>query len=88
MSAPLLVRAQDEAEHVKETDANAVEVGYRQNSSTVDETKFPNHTSDQKCARCILFNNPTGAPWAGCIVFLPKLVAATGWCNQWFQRPA
>ena len=86
--APAVVIAQDEAQHVKETDANAVEVGYRENSADVDETKFPTHSSDQKCAGCALFQYRTGDVWAGCILFAPKQVAATGWCNQWFKRPS
>ena len=76
----------DDASKVRETDPTALEFGYKQDTAQVDEKRYPNHTSEQKCAGCAMYQSRSGAPWAGCMLFAPKQVSANGWCNQWFKR--
>jgi High potential iron-sulfur protein len=84
----LAARGEDPAPRVSEADPTALELGYKQDTSKVDQAKYPGHTPAQRCAGCQMYQSRTGDEWAGCILFSPKQVAANGWCNQWFERTA
>ena len=71
---------------VDESDPQAVALGYKHDTTKVDEKKFPKHTKDQRCANCQLFmGKPTDA-WGPCAVFGGKQVSAAGWCNSWVKK--
>jgi hypothetical protein len=81
-------RAQTAAAKVEEADPQAVALGYKHDTTKVDEKKFPKHTKDQKCANCQLFLAKPTEAWGPCAVFGGKQVSASGWCNSWVKKPA
>jgi hypothetical protein len=48
-----------------ETNPMAVALGFKLDTTKVDQTKFPKHTNEQTCANCALFTKP-GADSAPC----------------------
>ena len=78
-------RAQANAK-VSEADPQAVALGYKDDTTKVDEKKFPKHTASQKCAGCQLFMAPATQPLGPCGVFGGKNVSANGWCSAWVKK--
>jgi exopolysaccharide biosynthesis protein len=77
-----------QAPMVAEADPQAVALGYKADSTKVDEKKFPKHEASQKCNNCSLFQGkPTDAA-AGCPLFAGKQVAGPGWCSAWVKKAA
>lgn len=67
-------------------DAQAVALGYVEDTAKADKAKYPKHTPDQKCSNCQLFQGkPTDAA-AACGVFGGKQVAGKGWCSAWVKK--
>jgi hypothetical protein len=79
------VRAQTFAK-LAETDAQAMALGYRMDTTQVDAKKYPQHTASQECTTCLLFQGKPGDAAAGCSLFSGKQVMATGWCSAWNKR--
>ena len=75
------------AAHVEETDETAVALGYRNDTKQVDQTKYPNHTPQQRCADCAFWQGAPTDAWAGCAMFGRKQVAAGGWCSAFAKKP-
>ncbi len=71
---------------LEEGDAQAVALGYKQDTTVVDAKKYPNHTSTQSCANCQLFQGKAGDTSGGCALFGAKQVAAGGWCSAWNKK--
>lgn len=69
---------------LKETDPMAVAMGFRLDTTKVDQKKYPKHTIEQHCANCVHFTTP-GANEARCNLF-NKLVPKTGWCSGYSKR--
>jgi hypothetical protein len=71
---------------VAETDANAVALGYKADTTKVDKKKFPKHEATQNCKNCALYQaKPTDAA-GGCPLFAGKQVAGNGWCSAWVKK--
>ena len=73
-------------EKVREDDELARQVGYRQDASQVDATKWPLYEKGHVCAQCQFFHGRTGDEWGPCEVFGGKLVHLSGWCSEWSAR--
>jgi hypothetical protein len=71
---------------VAEADAQAVALGYKADTTKVDDKKFPKHAATQSCANCALFQGKAGDKTGGCPLFAGKTVAATGWCSAWAKK--
>ena len=69
-----------------ETDPAAVALGYKADTTKVDDKKFPKHAATQNCANCALFQGKAGDKTGGCPLFAGKTVAATGWCSAWAKK--
>jgi hypothetical protein len=67
-----------------ETDAMAVALGFKLDTGTVDQAKFPKHTKEQSCASCLHFTK-AGADSARCDLF-NKMVPKGGWCSGYSKR--
>ena len=80
-SIPLTLIAQ---EMVDENDASAAALGYKANTEDVDAAKFPQHSNDQLCKNCQLYQG-SGESGA-CAIFPGKHVAAKGWCSAWVKK--
>lgn len=79
---PLPLKAQ---EMVDENDPAAAALGYKADTSTVDAAKFPQHTAEQMCHNCQLYQGGD-AEAGGCAIFPGKQVAGKGWCSAWVKK--
>ncbi len=77
------------SERLSESDPIAVALGYKDDASTVDVTKFPKRAgaagSKQLCSNCTLYQ-PSDATHGKCVAIPGKLVAGAGWCNVWAPK--
>lgn len=80
------VMAQAAAAKLEESNAQAIALGYKNDSSKVDQAKFPKHTAAQNCSSCQLFQGKVKETVGGCPIFPGKQVAATGWCSAWVKK--
>lgn len=68
---------------VDEADDTAVGLGYRHDTTKVDNKKYPQHQASQKCNNCQFWQGSAADAWAGCAMFGRKQIAANGWCVAW-----
>ncbi len=68
-----------------EVDPMAKAMGFRLDTNKADNTKYPKHSTDQMCAKCLHFTQP-GADSAKCDLF-SKIVPKGGWCSGFSKRP-
>lgn len=87
VAAPLPLSAQTPA-RVEEAGEQAVALGYRHDTTRVDQAKYPKHTAAQKCSNCSFWQGKPEEPWAGCAMFGRKQIAGPGWCAAWAAAPA
>lgn len=71
---------------VVETDAQAVALGYKADTTKVDAKKYPNHDAAQKCQNCALYQGKAGDAAGPCPLFAGKQVATNGWCSAWAKK--
>ncbi len=69
-----------------ETDATAVGLGYKADSTKVDAKKYPKHAATQLCSSCQLYSGKDKEAAGGCSIFAGKQVAAKGWCSAWVKK--
>jgi hypothetical protein len=67
-------------------DPQAQALGYVEDATAVDTSKWPRKAEGQNCANCALYQDQDGGDWGGCGIFPGKLVAANGWCNAWAPK--
>lgn len=73
---------------LEETDPVAIALGYKADTTKVDQTKYPQHKADQMCSVCALV--APGAPAGAllpCTAFQNKLVSSGGWCMAFAKKP-
>ena len=75
-----------QAPMLAETDAQAVALGYKADSTKVDAKKFPKHAPAQLCNNCSLYQGKVTDAAAGCPLFAGKQVAGKGWCSAWVKK--
>jgi hypothetical protein len=68
---------------VKETDAIATSLGYKEKASTSKDPKFK---AGAACSSCALYQGKAGDASGACPLFAGKLVAAAGWCNAYAKK--
>lgn len=83
---PVVSFAEAEMTKLAEDNPQAVALGYLEDSSQVDAEKYPNHTAEQLCSGCALYQGEED--WGGCSIFPGKLVAAAGWCAAYAPKPS
>ena len=71
---------------VDEADPQAVALGYRNDTTKVDDKKFPKHALEQKCNSCQLYGGKATDATAPCAIVGGKRVAANGWCSAWVKK--
>ena len=75
-----------QAPMLAETDAQAVALGYKADTTKVDAKKFPKHAPTQLCTNCALYQGKATDAAAGCPLFAGKQVAGKGWCSAWAKK--
>jgi hypothetical protein len=73
---------------VKDTDANAVALGYKTDGTKTDVKKYPKYAPSQNCANCSLYQAKAGDAAGACALFAGKQVAAKAWCSAWVKKAA
>ena len=73
-------------ELVKDTDANAIALGYKTDGTKTDTKKYPKYSKEQNCANCALWVGDVKAPEGKCALFAGKAVAAKAWCSAWAKK--
>jgi hypothetical protein len=71
-----------------ESDSYARSMGFRLDTTKVDQARFPRHSVDQKCSTCQLFSGKDGEEWGPCSFFGGRLVHRDGWCRNFKVRKA
>jgi hypothetical protein len=88
-SAATLVGTQASAQTgamVADTDPQGVALGYKADTTKVDDKKYPKHAATQQCSSCSLFQGKAGDKAGGCPLFAGKQVAAAGWCSAYAKK--
>jgi hypothetical protein len=70
----------DDLPHLAPTDPTAQTLGYVEDATKVDKTKFPTYAAGNTCTNCNFFQGGTAA-WGPCPLFPGKAVNAKGWCS-------
>jgi hypothetical protein len=86
VTAGLSMEVKAQAQKISESDPQAKALGYVDDSARADKSKFPKHTTAQRCDNCQLFQGKAGDPQAPCAVFGGKLVAGPGWCSAYTKK--
>lgn len=84
-------QAQDKpvsTEKLTEKDGYARSMGFRLDTTQVDQKRYPRHTAEQKCSGCQLFSGKEGEEWGPCSFFGGRLVHKNGWCRNFKVRGA
>jgi hypothetical protein len=80
-------RAHAEAAKVDEKEPTAIAFDFVSDTTKVNQKKYPNHTKDQKCANCALYQGKAADAAGPCPLFPAKVVPAGGWCKSWAKKP-
>ncbi|WP_213956619.1 high-potential iron-sulfur protein [Variovorax sp. dw_954] len=75
------------APHAEESDETSIALGYKHDTKSVDQKKYPKHAATQRCVNCAMWQGAVADPWAGCAMFGRKQIAAEGWCMAWAPKP-
>lgn len=70
---------------LKETDPQAVAIGYVRDARKIDIKKHPDYVKGQECANCGLVGY-SSAMRRPCQLVHGKLVSAGGWCERWIPK--
>lgn len=72
---------------LEESDPAAIALGYKEDTTKVDATKYPQHKAEQVCSNCALYQGKAGEATGPCAAFAGKLVTAPGWCAVYAKKP-
>ena len=75
-----------EPSHVSEQDETAQSLGYKQDATKVDKSKFAKFKVGETCANCQLYQGQAGQMWGPCPIFSGKSVNAKGWCSAYLRK--
>ena len=74
--------------HLDVNDPTAKALGYTEDASKVDKTKFPSYKPGAHCATCNFFQGKPTDAYAACQIFPGKAVASKGWCASHSPKAA
>jgi hypothetical protein len=68
-------------------DPQAASLGYNDDTTKVDQGKYPKHDATQKCSGCQFYQTAQEAgKIAPCTILGGKGVAANGWCSAYMKK--
>ena len=81
----LCAHARAQLKKVEEGEPKAIAVGYRNDTRTVDQTRYPKHTPEQNCQSCLAFypSDDPAEEWGECDLMSDRLVFKNGWCTSY-----
>ncbi len=71
---------------VAEADPQATALGYKADTTKVDNAKYPKHAATQACKNCQLYAGKATDKAGNCPLFAGKQVAGAGWCSAWVMK--
>jgi hypothetical protein len=71
---------------LEDNDPQAIALGYKQDTTKVDNAKYPKHAAAQNCSGCALYQGKPKDATGPCPLFAGKAVTATGWCSAWAKK--
>lgn len=74
------------AQRVSPTESLAKALGYTENATTVDRSRFPTYKPGQMCEKCRFFKGTAGQTWGPCQIFMNKDVNVHGWCASFAMK--
>ena len=74
----------DDLPALTESDPTASALGYKDDATKVDASKFPQHKPEQHCAACSFYQG--SGPRGACSLFPGKSVAGPGWCSAFAPK--
>lgn len=75
-------------ERVTEADPYARSMGFRLDTTQVDQAKYPRHDVTQKCSSCQLYDGKPGEALGPCSFYGGRQVSMNGWCRNFKVRKA
>lgn len=72
-----------EPEKLSVKDPAAVALGYVEDTTAVDQKKYPAYVKGSNCENCLQLQGNPGKDYRPCALFPGKLVAIGGWCSGW-----
>lgn len=82
---PRLARA-DDLPHLAESDPTAMALGYKEDATKVDKTKFAVYKPGSLCENCKFWTGKQGDAYGPCGLFPGKATAAKGWCSGYSPK--
>jgi hypothetical protein len=77
-----LFAAQEALPHLTDANPAAASLGYTEDASTIDSSKFPKHKPGQRCASCKYFQpSGSGGQYGPCQLYPGSAVNMNGWCT-------
>ncbi len=70
-----------------ETDPMGAALGYKEDATQVDASKYPQYKAGQICETCALYQGKPGDKVGACTIFAGKSVTAAGWCATFAPKP-
>ncbi len=74
-------------EKATESDPAAAALGYKQDATKTDPTKYPQYKAGSVCANCALYAGKPGDSSGPCMALANKVVDAKGWCMVYAKKP-
>jgi hypothetical protein len=71
--------------HLTTADPTAQALGYTEDSTAVDESKYPTHKAGMACNNCNFFQGGAAA-YGPCQLYAGKAVNAKGWCAGYAKK--
>lgn len=69
-----------------EKDVQAAALGYVEDATKADTTRFKNYVTGNQCSNCALYLGKAGEAAGPCPLFAGKTVTAKGWCTSWVKK--
>ncbi|MCG5078703.1 high-potential iron-sulfur protein [Paraburkholderia tagetis] len=82
----LSTESRADAPVLSESDPTAKALGYKEDATKVDKSKFARYQAGQTCANCQLYGGKPGSTTGPCPTYGNKLVYAKGWCNAYVKK--
>jgi hypothetical protein len=72
--------------HLSTDEPLAKALGYVNEASQVDRSKFPTYKPGEACDKCRFYQGKAGQAWGPCQIYAGKSVNAHGWCASFMVK--
>lgn len=66
---------------LSETNPQAIGLGYKMNTASIDRLRWTQFVPGQSCGNCALYQGGAGSSQGPCKIFGGQVVLAAGWCS-------